>query len=155
MRFAEYVVLDALIGNVDRHHENWGVLRRKVGSDWRGFLAPSYDHASSLGRELTDANRIRYLAEKPAGWYSERGRGAIYDSDQSAKPLSPLELVRWCVAHYPHIFRPALQKLERVDLAGITRILNKVPATCMSQPSRHFAVVLLSYNLSVLRKLLH
>ena len=26
---AEYVVLDALIGNTDRHHENWGVLLRR------------------------------------------------------------------------------------------------------------------------------
>ena len=29
-RIAEYVVLDALIGNTGRHHENWGLLRRRV-----------------------------------------------------------------------------------------------------------------------------
>ncbi len=26
--FAGYLILDAVIGNTDRHHENWGLLRR-------------------------------------------------------------------------------------------------------------------------------
>ena len=26
-QFAEYLILDAVIGNTDRHHENWGLLR--------------------------------------------------------------------------------------------------------------------------------
>ena len=30
LRFAAYVVLDALIGNTDRHHENWGIVRTRV-----------------------------------------------------------------------------------------------------------------------------
>ena len=59
--FAEYVVLDAVIGNTDRHHENWAWLQ-----DQNAFviprLAPSFDHASSLGRELTDTRRQLLLS---------------------------------------------------------------------------------------------
>ena len=62
LRFAEYLMLDALIGNTDRHHENWGLLVRRVGDKFRGFLAPSFDHASSLGRELLDERRAELLA---------------------------------------------------------------------------------------------
>ena len=51
--FAGYLVLDALIGNQDRHHENWATLSGG-GLD---RLAPSFDHASSLGFQLTDAGR--------------------------------------------------------------------------------------------------
>lgn len=29
-RLAEYLILDAVIGNVDRHHENWGILCKVV-----------------------------------------------------------------------------------------------------------------------------
>ena len=60
-RIAEYLVLDAVIGNTDRHHENWGILRQRRGNVWYGFVAPSFDHASSLGRELLDSRRDRLL----------------------------------------------------------------------------------------------
>ena len=46
-QMASYLVLDALICNVDRHHENWGILRKTTPEGMRGRLAPSYDHASS------------------------------------------------------------------------------------------------------------
>lgn len=61
-RMAEYIVVDALIGNTDRHHENWGILRRRVDNRWQDSVAPSFDHASSLGRELKDEHRDRYMA---------------------------------------------------------------------------------------------
>ena len=53
-QFAEFLVLDALIGNTDRHHENWGIVVQQGENGWEGYLAPSFDHASSLGRELRD-----------------------------------------------------------------------------------------------------
>ncbi|WP_425154200.1 HipA domain-containing protein [Candidatus Palauibacter sp.] len=88
--FAGYVLLDALIGNTDRHHENWGLLRWRDGDEWRGVLAPSFDHASSFGRELLDDRRALLLNEKRVGWYSERGRGGIYWSGAARRGTSPL-----------------------------------------------------------------
>lgn len=51
-QLAEYIVFDALIGNTDRHHENWGFRFRPANPADRfsWTVAPSYDHASSLGR---------------------------------------------------------------------------------------------------------
>lgn len=49
-RIATYLVLDALIGNTDRHHENWGILAKRAPKGRKGMIAPSFDHASSLGR---------------------------------------------------------------------------------------------------------
>lgn len=62
-QLAAYLVLDALVGNVDRHHENWGLLLL-ARLAWEISVAPSYDHASSLGRELHDAKRQAILANK-------------------------------------------------------------------------------------------
>jgi serine/threonine protein kinase HipA of HipAB toxin-antitoxin module len=45
-QFTGYLVLDALIGHTDRHEENWGVIEGITGAK---RLAPSFDHASSLG----------------------------------------------------------------------------------------------------------
>lgn len=70
-QFATYLVFDALICNVDRHHENWGIARKRTeDGKYIGDLAPSFDHASSMGRELHDIptahnkqSRQRYLNE--------------------------------------------------------------------------------------------
>ena len=80
-RFAGYLVLDAVIGNTDRHHENWGLLLKRTETGWKGRVAPSFDHASSLGRELQDSARDRILEQRRVGRYSERGRGGIYWSE--------------------------------------------------------------------------
>jgi hypothetical protein len=53
--FAGYLVLDALVGNSDRHPGNWALL--ESDRDGRRFLAPTYDHGSALGAGLTDENR--------------------------------------------------------------------------------------------------
>lgn len=53
--FAGYLVLDALVGNTDRHPGNWALL--ESDDDARRFLAPTYDHGSALGAGLTDENR--------------------------------------------------------------------------------------------------
>lgn len=61
--FAGYLLLDAVIGYTDRHHENWGVLLLGT-TPRRMVLAPTFDHASSLGRELSDDKRRGRLAAK-------------------------------------------------------------------------------------------
>jgi HipA-like C-terminal domain len=41
--FIGYLVFDALVGNTDRHHENWGVLVLQEVADDNLYLAPSFD----------------------------------------------------------------------------------------------------------------
>ena len=151
---ADYIVLDALIGNTDRHHENWGILRRRMGDGWRGFVAPSFDHASSLGRELMDTRRDRLLAEKRVGDYMERGRGAIYWSEDGKHGPSPLELVRRATRHYPDLFRPALTKLKKLNESSMIDIVNRVPDDWMTSAAREFAIALMCYNLEQLGELI-
>lgn len=148
LKIAELVVLDAVIGNTDRHHQNWGLLRRRVGKDrWMSRVAPSFDHASSLGRELSDKERERRLSENLVGSYAERGHGAIYWSgDETCKPRR-LELVRRAVSTYPGLFLPALEKLERLNESKISDLVNRVPDDWMSPSARKFAIALMCYNL--------
>jgi hypothetical protein len=54
---ASYALLDGLIGNTDRHHENWMLQIAFKDDVGRMSAAPSFDHASSLGRELRDDRR--------------------------------------------------------------------------------------------------
>ncbi|MXX12829.1 MAG: hypothetical protein F4Z86_05170 [Gemmatimonadetes bacterium] len=150
---AEYLVLDALIGNTDRHHENWGVLRWWVNDSWRGLVAPSYDHASSLGRELLDERRNMLLTENRVGDYAKRGRGAIYWSENERYGPSPLELVRRAADIYPELFYPASSKLAKIDEEVFSQIVNRIPSDWMTSSARKFAVTLMRYNYEKLREI--
>ena len=153
-RLAEYLVLDAMIGNTDRHHENWGVLRRRKNHVWYGVVAPSFDHASSLGRELLDDRRDRLLTENRVGNYVERGRGAIYWSTEGAHGPSPIELVRRTAPCYPDIFRPALTKIEKLDETLVDDLLARMPEEWMSRSAKEFATALMRYSIGQLKEVL-
>jgi hypothetical protein len=155
-QLAGYLVLDALIGNTDRHHENWGILRKHTSGGWLVMLAPTYDHASSLGRELLDAgpgkSRHRMLEEGQIARYAEKAPGAIYWQPTDRRGLSPLALVRRASEHHPGLFRAALGRLDRVSRDVLRRIVERVPIGWMSERSRRFAVELMCYNLGELMK---
>ena len=154
LEFASYLVLDAVIGNTDRHHENWGVLRRSGQGGSQIDLAPSFDHASSLGRELLDDRRNRYLAENEVGRYAERGRGGIYWSQDDRWGPSPLTLVRKGTDRCRDQFLPGLQKLSALNMDSLTAIVDRIPDHWMSPPARSFAVELMRYNIKQLEELL-
>jgi hypothetical protein len=156
-RLADYLVLDALIGNTDRHHENWGILRKRTPRGWLGMVAPTFDHASSLGRELLDEDtgksRQRLLSEARVPQYAEKAPGAIYWEATDRRAISPLELVRRAAALYPNLFERALQRLSRIDRAGLENVVGRVPAGWMSELSRTFAVELMCYNRQELKRI--
>lgn len=52
---------DAWIANTDRHAENWGIIAK---SNNINVLAPTFDQASSLGRNESDENRIKRMQTK-------------------------------------------------------------------------------------------
>ncbi len=145
-QIAEYITLDALIGNTDRHHENWGLLIKPFGDSMLGHVAPSYDHASSLGRELLDAKRDRLLAESRIGQYVMKGRGAIYWSADQTKGPSPLELVQRANREYPELFNPVLKRIEALNFSQLEAIVDRIPGTFMLSAAKRFATAFLEYS---------
>ena len=153
-QFAEYVVLDAVIGNTDRHHENWGILRTRTGGGWTRTLAPTFDHASSLGRELSDEKRNQWLTEKSIDGYIGGGHGGIYWSNSDKRAPSPLELVRLAARSEPGLFRPAISRLEELDDDSLRELVNRVPDDWMSSAAREFAIKLMRYNIETMREMM-
>ena len=152
--FAEYLILDALIGNTDRHHENWGLLRRRTESGWSEYLAPSFDHASSLGRELQDSRRDLLVSESRVGNYVNRGRGGIYWSELQPNVPSPLKLARLAIREYPALFHTAERCLQRANEGLLHEIVARIPNDWMSDSARRFALCMMQYSLGELREAL-
>ena len=149
---ASYLVLDGLIGNTDRHHENWGLLHHPEVHDGRVtgrvlLVAPTFDHASSLGRELRD-DRIEQMLRDPQGVvnYVHKGKGAIYRSSTGKRGENPLELAKLGYQRYPHLFHAALQRLRAVPLAELLALVDRIPLARMSPLANRFVKALLTYT---------
>jgi hypothetical protein len=146
--FSGYLLLDAWIGNTDRHHENWGVLVRAV--DGVRYLAPTFDHASSMGAHESDAVRLARLqtpdpAYGVAGYVKRRcARSALYPRSTAARPLSILEaLNRWSARLSSNLW---MDRLSDVDPRDIEALVGRVPSSEMSEPAKAFVRAMLQVN---------
>lgn len=154
---AGYMVLDALIGNTDRHHENWGLrLSARTGSRPQTTLsvAPSFDHASSLGRELSDMRRAELLASHQIAKYVEKGRGGIFRDSSQPHGENPLRLVLVAARRYPSYFRPALEQLAAFEPKALQGILAALPPVRTSELAKQFAEAMVLYARSSLIEVL-
>jgi len=142
--FVGYLMLDALIGNTDRHHENWGVLL--TSSDPRSAeLAPTYDHASSLGRELTDEVRVRKYGTRPrqgdVARYFARARSALYWTPEAPSPMAPLAAFRAAAQLAPSAGQFWLNQL-RTHQEGVKVVVDALPHEVISAGARGFCAQL-------------
>lgn len=153
-RLAGFIVLDALIGNTDRHHQNWGLLRRQgEGGVTEQEIAPSFDHASSLGRNESDANLERRLRDNLVLHYARKGRGGIYWTSADPKGANPLDLIEKASRKWPAYFEPWLQRIHQVDSNAFLDIVRRVPADWMSPTQRKFCLAFLAATCSELKKI--
>ncbi len=140
--FVGYLLLDAWIGNVDRHHENWGFII----ADSKIHLAPTYDHAACLGRELLEEKLITKLNNKSVMAYAEKARSALYAQVESKRPMPTLEAFIAITQHYPHAGKVWLEKLSCITTDDIRGLLGRVPASRISPSAQEFAYQILEFN---------
>lgn len=145
--FVGYLMLDALVGNQDRHHENWGLV---VPSNDGVFFAPTFDHASSLGRNESDETRTERLSTKDKGrgmeTYVRRAKSAFYATSSATKPLATLDAFREAARIRPEAAGYWVSRLAGVEIADYREILAEVPDRVITEPAREFAVRMMEIN---------
>ncbi len=150
---AGYFTLDAIICNVDRHHENWAVLRSIPPAPPSLSIAPTFDHASSLGRELRDGKRRTLIESKQVGQYVLRGSGGIYWKETDSKGENPLRLCLRAAKVHRTYFQPWIERVKELTEAELELLVSKVPEDWMSEIAKKFAVAMMSFTTKELKKL--
>lgn len=147
--FVGYLLFDAWIANQDRHDENWGVLRM---NDGKLFLAPSFDHGSSMARNEPDERRVLRLETKDMprhiSTFVQTARSAVFPSGPNAspQPLSTLEAFVQAASQSPHAAAEWRERLESIDIRTVEAVIARVPAGWMTEPARRFTAELLRLN---------
>ena len=145
--FVGYLMLDALVSNQDRHHENWGII---FLPEEGVFFAPTFDHASSLGRNETDVGRTERLTTKDKGrsveTYVARAKSAFYATYLDTKPMTTLDAFREAAKIRPEAADYWLAQLNNIGNRDYRSILMEIPNTEISTPARDFASRILEIN---------
>jgi hypothetical protein len=149
--FVGYLMLDALIGNTDRHHENWGVLQlKRFDSKARAELAPTFDHAASMGQILQEAEREKRLTTKDPRFaveaYAEKARSSFYSKEEEQKQLTTLEAFAASAKEREPAARAWLNRLAGLTERHISEIVNGVPPQRMSDATKQFVTRYLIHN---------
>lgn len=157
--FIGYIVFDCLIGNTDRHHENWGFVVMPAGAGVKSRLAPTFDHASSLGRELNDEKRVQRLAAgvdptRGIAAYARRARSAFFNMDTPPRTLTSREVMEDLMTLRPTETKFwASRIVHDLGSADFAHILGQVDHGLLSASARDFAVALLTFNQSMIREI--
>ncbi|RAP58614.1 hypothetical protein BTJ49_04965 [Oleiagrimonas sp. MCCC 1A03011] len=142
--FVGYLMLDALIGNQDRHEENWAVL---VGSQ-QVRLSPTFDHASSLGRNESDEFRLTRMESidtaRSVDAYVRKAKSQLYDL--AKKRLRTLEAFRAFAELEPEAGAHWQERLRRVSEERLREVISEVPEEWITEPARDFAYEMMRIN---------
>jgi hypothetical protein len=140
------VMLDAWIANQDRHHENWGALLVEDAL----HLAPTFDHGSSMARNLTDNDRQERLITRDANrrieTFIRRARSAFYADAVATKPMMTIEAWQAFAQKTAEAARIWLEMLTKINSAAVERVLAEVPPQRMSDICKQFTGQLLLAN---------
>lgn len=146
--FVAYLVLDAVIGNTDRHPENWAVI--DSGDSSNRTLAPSFDHASCLGFQLAPGDKEQRLLSKdrnrqPEIWASTAKthfEGKQPTTDVAAAALGTLD------------DQARRDLIDRIPTSVETdQLVEAAPDSRMDEPSKQFAKRMLLANIARLTAL--
>lgn len=146
--FCGYLMLDALISNQDRHHENWAImLNNETGEQ---FLCPTYDHAASLGREMLDNERHERLTTRDKNrqipCFVSKARSELFRVKTDKKPLLTVEAFQHATEGRIEARNHWLGNLSALTEDSITDVFNQVPASCISDIARKFATFMVIEN---------
>lgn len=142
-QFIGYLVFDIWIGNQDRHHENWGF----VATTTKFYLAPSFDHASSMGCRVGENEKKERLKTKDVGYnveaFARKAKTAMYNDGKILKTYALAEL---CYKSYPKECCFWVNKISKISEKNIKQCFDHIPPDWMSNFDKQFTVKLLQAN---------
>lgn len=144
--FIGYLLLDAWIGNSDRHHENWAL----IDLEGKSYLAPTYDHASSLGRNEPNEQRKKRLKTRDAGFsveaYANKCKSCLYAKVGHKQPLKTFEAFCEAAKLYPKAANIWLDSLAKISANNTLEFFDRVPSDRISSTAIEFAQKILEIN---------
>ena len=128
-KFVEMLVFDALIGSMDRHAQNWGVLQQTSLPE-RYRFAPIFDSARALLWSLPEKKLLEYNGDETLlRRYVDASKPCIGPPRNHPKvnACNHFDVVENLVHRYPHQTRDALEKVSDATARKAAKLLDSFP----------------------------
>lgn len=128
--FARMLIFDALIGNSDRHQDNWGFIIRTDADAKDGFtlsFSPWFDNGTSMGHERF-ARKFNAWGEREYINYISKGRHHLRASRNSETRLTHLDSIRMMTENAPSVAESVQTTLQKLDLKRLQAYLEQLAA---------------------------
>jgi hypothetical protein len=127
--FVGYLMLDNLIGNCDRHDQNFEI---QVLLDGRQELAPTFDQGQAMGATLSDQQRESFSTQD----YLEYLEGSFYRERDSILTPKAFEIA---AARYPQAASIWQERLANITPEQIDELFDRIPCDRISPVAMQFA----------------
>jgi hypothetical protein len=138
--FCDMVIFDVLIGNMDRHHENWGVCEDKKYKQQLLFdkkqlvslrnFTPLFDHGSSLMFELSDQDVANMLNDETRLVRYVESTKFGYLLNIAGDKSNPFELLEGHIVdgtNWKPRIKKSLAKIKQLDLLALAELIIQMP----------------------------
>lgn len=147
-KFLDIIFFDTVIGNTDRHSENWGIVKNYETNEKR--ISAAYDNGSSLGREhhCNEIGIINIDIEK----YTEKAKSCIRIKED--KRINLYDFFKETLKKAPNKRTEFLIKIDLLTVEKIEEILEKIPEEFMSLTLKNFVRKILLTRKDKIKKIL-
>lgn len=138
--FWEVYIVDALVGNFDRHGSNWGFLKENN----KYAMAPVFDNGSSLFPNLTDEDEMKCIMRS-----MEETDKRIYKFPTSQIRLNERKSSYYDVINsckFEECNRALLTIFKRIDLNKIEKMIETTPFITEVQKAFYMYIIKERYN---------
>ncbi len=134
--FIKIMVFDSLIGETDRHAENWGITI----SNKEYKISPLYDNGCNLLREFRKEEKAQELENDllDLDRYISRSKTHIYKDDNTK--YNHFDLIRELKNKYPDIVQKELENLNKITNDIIYDIVNKIPDDLLTEKHKEYII---------------
>ena len=145
--FIEIMVFDALVGEQDRHEENWGI--RKI--DGKFELSPLYDNGDSLLANFKDVDFAQkyYSGIRDFDSYIKKSKTLIY-KDNTQKRYKHFELIEYLNNKYPDIVQKEIENLKKLTDDKILEIVEMLPNSLLTSKHKEYIIMYLKKRRDIL-----
>lgn len=150
-------LFDAIIGNSDRHQDNWGILWRSTGdvAGRIGSMSPAFDNGTSLGYELLEDDLPSRIAHDRLANYVARGRHHLRAVAGERHGYGHVELIEKWLRRFPQTREPMAAMLGQASREGVAQTLDQLTQAPeragISNIRLRFVLELLNYRVNSLR----
>ena len=125
------LIFDALIGNSDRHHSNWGLITNTI--TFKTALSPIYDNGSSLCAYDEESSIKTILSDKMRFEASITSKSKSVIGFNNKRPVQHFELVKHIAElYYYQTVKTVGRIMTNVTSESIDNILQNFDSTIIS-----------------------